>query len=71
MASIRTCRTSELKIDDRVETIVNAEAMSLAAPRRGEGGKLMPGTGMPRDISTARTVSTKFFWTIIAMKWIN
>jgi hypothetical protein len=56
MGGHRTCRTSELKIDDRVAAIANAEVTFLAAPRRGEGGELIPGTGIPMDISTAQTV---------------
>ena len=71
-ASFRTCWTSGLvEMDDRVEAIANAEVTFLTASRLGEGGELMPGTRIPSTNSTARTVWTKFFSTIIAMKWVN
>jgi len=42
VASIRTCRISEVQTEDKLEVIANAEVTLIAAPRRGEGpGRLI------------------------------
>lgn len=58
-ASFKTCLTSALKILDREAAFMNAEGASFAAETLAE----MPGTRIPRENSTARTVCTKFTWT--------
>ena len=53
MESRRTCRTSALNIEERVE-VPESAADALAALE--DGAFVIPGTKMPRDSSTARTV---------------
>ena len=53
MESRRTCRTSALNIEERVEVLESA-ADALAALE--DGAFVIPGTGMPKDSSIARTV---------------
>lgn len=62
-ASFRAALTSSLNISLVVLRVVN----EMAAVRFAVAIcalSLAPGTGMPRMSSTARTVLTKFFWTV-------
>jgi hypothetical protein len=43
-------------MDDKVEATANAEVTFSAALRREDDGGLMSGTGIHKEISTARTV---------------
>lgn len=59
--SLRTWRTSSLNMPLALDKAVRA-AVTLWLVRMPEMGET-PGTGTPRDSSTARTTLTKFFWT--------
>lgn len=50
-----------MKIEDSVDMLDNADSALLAALTLAGGD--IPGTGIPKASSTARTVCTKLTWT--------